>query len=192
VISLDLNNGDIRDFFRAIASTNHLTPEVASSINRKVTVHLKDVPWELALDLVLKSSGLASSVNGQVLSIAMADPALGQDRVLMGTQTISGRITGFNLQNSRSLIQVSAPNADDTMQVWPVEWEGADYLKEIGITANTLKAGDQVIVVGNITRTNTIRVISLQRPFDNFSWGLSYGVRAAPFDGVMFIAPAPQ
>src|SRR6266496_418313 len=99
----------------------------------------------------------------------------------MGTVTIGGKIDDFNFQNPRSVLRVTAPDADGTMHSWPVEWESADNLMEIGIQPNTLKPGDQVVVTGNITRTNTVRLISLQRPSDAFSWGYLSAVRfAAP------------
>src|SRR5262249_46858558 len=139
------------------------------------------------LDAVLNSSGLASELDGSVLHITTADPARGQNRVLMGTVTIAGRLTAFNLQNPRSLLQVNAPNGDGATQVWPVEWESADYLKELGMTPNAFKDGDQVIVTGSFTRTNSIRVISIRRPSNGFSWGYASAVRVAPFDGVMFV-----
>jgi hypothetical protein len=186
-MSFDLN-GDITEFFRSIASVSHLELDVARSIDRKVTVHLRNVPWELALGAVLKSSGLASESDGTVLHIAPADPAKGQDRVLMGTLTMAGQVTGFNLQNPRSVLQVRALNGDGAVQVWPVEWESADYLKELGITPNAFKSGDHVIVTGNFTRTNSIRLISIRRPVGGFSWGYPSAVRVAPFDGVMFVS----
>jgi hypothetical protein len=125
-----------------------------------------------------------------VLRIAPVDPARGQDRVLMGTVTVAGRITAFNLQNPRSVLQINAPNGDGAMQIWPVEWESADYLKELGMTPDTFRTGDQVIVTGSFTRTNSIRLISIRRPADgrpSFSWGYASAVRVAAFDGVMFV-----
>src|SRR5205085_6590932 len=98
----------------------------------------------------------------------------------------------FKLQNPRTQLQVNAPNAAGTTQIWPVEWESADDLNEIGIRPNTLKPGDQVIVTGNITSTNTIRVISLQRPSDGFSWGYLSAIRFAAPDRTMFVSSTPQ
>jgi hypothetical protein len=187
LMSFDLK-GDAGDFFKAIAAIGGLELDATAPINRTLTVHLKDVPWDLALDAVLRTLGLASQRDGKVLRIAAANPLLGQERVLMGTMTIEGKITQFDLQNPRTLLQVNAPNADGTMQTWQVEWESATYLNEIGIRPNTLKSGDQVIITGSITPTNTIRLISVQRPSDGFSWGYLGAIRAAPSEGVMFVS----
>src|SRR5262249_45491179 len=145
-------------------------------------------------DVVLRTSGLGSDLDGKVLRIGPADPALGQDRVLMGTVTIAGTIAEVNLQNPRTQLRVNAPNADGTMQIWSVEWESADYLTGNGISPDILKSGNKVIITGNVTRENTVRLISIQRPSDGFFWGYGYrgSVRPAISDGVMFVGLPPQ
>jgi hypothetical protein len=191
MMSLDLK-GDIRAFFQSIAAISGAQLDLDPSINRTVAVHLKNIPADLALDAVLRTTGLGSELDGKVLRITTANPALGQDRVLMGTVTIVGTIAEVDIQNPRAQFQVNAPNADGGSQAWPVEWERPDYLKEIGIAPNTLRAGDKVLITGNVTRTNTIRLISVQRPSDGFSWGFLGPVRSVLSDGSMFVGLLPQ
>jgi hypothetical protein len=173
IMSIDLQ-GDIKDFFRRVASISGLELDVNPSINRNVVVHLKNVPWDLALDVVVSNSGLSSELDGKTLRITMADPLLGQNRLLVGTVTIEGKIT--------APLQINAPNADGEMQIWPVEWQTANELKEI------LKVGDQVVVTGSLTRRNTIALVSIRRLSDGFSWGDSGAHAEAPSDGVMFVS----
>jgi hypothetical protein len=173
-MSIDLQ-GDINDFFRRIASISGLELDVNPSINRNVIVHLKNVPWDLALDVVLNNSGLSSEIDGNILRITMADPLLGQNRLLVGTVTIEGKITTQG--------QINAPNADGVMQDWPVEWQNAGELKP-----DTLKVSDQVVVTGSLTRRNTITPVSIRRLSDGFSWGDSNAFSTAPSDGVMFVS----
>ena len=115
----------------------------------------------------------------------------------MGTVTITGTVVGVNVQNPRTQLQINAPNADGQMQIWPVEWESAAYLDDVGIKPNTLGPGDKVIITGNITRMNTIALISIQRPSqeDNqpaFSWGYLGPIRAALSNGEMFVGSASR
>jgi hypothetical protein len=185
-ISFDLQ-GDIRDFFRRIASISGLEVAVDPSINRNVVVHLKNVPWDLALDVVLSNSGLSSELDGKLLRISMASPLLGQNRLLLGTVTIEGKVTEFSLRDTRTLIQINAPNSDGALQIWPVEWQGADELKP-----DTLKAGDQVVVTGSVTRRNTIDLVSIRRLRDGFSWGDSNSISVPPSDSMMFVSSNPN
>jgi hypothetical protein len=191
LMSFDVK-GDVRDFLRSVALISGVELDADASVNRTVVVHLKDIPWDLALDAVVRTAGLGSDLDGKVLRIAPANPALGQDRVLMGTVTVVGTIAEINFQNPRTQLQVNAPNADGQMKIWPVEWESAEYLKDIGIRPNTLRSGDKVIITGNITSRKTISLISVQRPSDGFSWGYLPPIRWLGSDGVMFVGPAPQ
>src|SRR5215475_1607015 len=190
-LSFDLK-GNVKDFFRSIARVSGLEVDVDPSVNRTVAVHLKNIPWDLALDVVLRTSGMGSEGDGQVLHIAAANPSLGQDRTLMGTVTIVGSIAEVNFEAPRVQLKTLAPNDDGQTQVWMVEWESADSLKETGLRPNTLKSGDTVIITGNVTRTNTLSLITIQRPSDAFSWGYLGPVRSAFSDGIMFVGLTRQ
>jgi len=191
LMSFDLI-GDVRDFFASTARIAGVDLRADPSTTNKVVIHLKNVPWDLALDVVVRTAGLGSELDGKVLRITTANPALGQDRVLMGTVAIVGTVTEVDTQSVRTQLHVNAPNADGKIQIWSVEWETADYLEQIGIKPNTLRAGDQIIATGNITRTNAIRLISIQRPSDGFSWGYLGPVRAPLTNGSMFVGLVSQ
>jgi hypothetical protein len=181
-------NGDIRDFFQSISSVSGIQLSVDASVKRNITVHVANIPWDQALDVVLRSSGLSSEFDGIVLRIAAANPVLGQDHVLMGTTTVEGKVTEFTLQNPRTVLQVNAPGPDGIMQPWRIEWESAANLLETGIKPNTLKVGDQVIITGNLTRANTLRLIIVRRPSDGFSWGGTNVFSPTLSDSVMFVS----
>ena len=192
VISADFK-GDIKDFLQSIAAVSGLEFRVDPAINRTVTLHLKDIPWDLAFDTALKSAGLASEADGKIMRVSMADPVRGQNRILMGTTTIEGKLTAFQFQNPRTLLQVSAPDGDGKMQNWRIEWESADNLAETGVGPNMLKAGDQVIITGNAIRPDTMRLIIVRRPAGaGFSWGDTSVVSSAPSEGVMFVSFTPR
>jgi type IV pilus secretin PilQ/predicted competence protein len=70
LISLDLRSVDIRDFFRLIHRISGLNIVVDWDVTGSVTLVLDDVPWDQALDLVLKNNGLGSVLEGNVLRIA--------------------------------------------------------------------------------------------------------------------------
>ncbi len=70
LISLDLRGVDIRDFFRLIHQVSGLNIVVDSDVAGQVTLVLDDVPWDQALDLVLKNNGLGRVLEGNVLRIA--------------------------------------------------------------------------------------------------------------------------
>ncbi|WP_242360550.1 type IV pilus secretin PilQ [Anaeromyxobacter sp. SG17] len=69
-ITLDFHDIDIRNLLRLIADVSKKNIVVADDVTGKVTVALRNVPWDQALDLVLKSKGLGKEELGNVIRIA--------------------------------------------------------------------------------------------------------------------------
>jgi len=70
-IDLDLKQADFGDFFKLIGEISGLNVVVDQNVNGNVTVLLKDVPWDQALDIVLRNANLAGILEGRnVLRIA--------------------------------------------------------------------------------------------------------------------------
>lgn len=70
IISLDLVNYDIRDFFRLMSEVSGLNVVLDPNVSGTVTLRLIDVPWDQALDVVLKNYQLGGQLQGNVLRIA--------------------------------------------------------------------------------------------------------------------------
>ena len=68
-ISVNLKDVDLTDFFRMIHEVSGLNVIVDSNVSGKVTLVLDSVPWDQALDIVLKNNGLARVLEGNVLRI---------------------------------------------------------------------------------------------------------------------------
>jgi len=69
-ISVDLKDVDLRDFFRLIHEISGLNVVVDPNVKGSLTIDLNDVPWDQALDIVLKNNDLEKQLDGNVLRIA--------------------------------------------------------------------------------------------------------------------------
>ena len=69
-ISVNLKDVDLKDFFRLIHEISGLNIVLDPNVHGTVTIVLDDVPWDQALDIVLRNNGLASQLEGNVLRIA--------------------------------------------------------------------------------------------------------------------------
>jgi type IV pilus assembly protein PilQ len=69
-ITLDFNDIEIRNLLRLIADVSKKNIVVADDVKGKVTVSLRNIPWDQALDLVLRSKGLGKEEMGNVIRIA--------------------------------------------------------------------------------------------------------------------------
>ena len=72
-ISVNLKDVDLKDFFRLIHEISGLNVVLDPQVKGTLTIVLDDVPWDQALDIVLKNNGLARQLDGNVLRIATMD-----------------------------------------------------------------------------------------------------------------------
>lgn len=88
--------------------------------------------------------------------------------------TIDGKLVQFLYRNPHSFLHVEAPDDKGQMQTWAIEWGAGGQLGRQGVTRETLKPGDHVIVVGNPGRNpddHRMRMVSIERPSDGWKWG---------------------
>ncbi len=69
-ISLNLKDVDLKDFFRLIHEISGLNVIVDANVSGSLTLVLDEVPWDQALDIVLRDNGLSRVLEGNVLRIA--------------------------------------------------------------------------------------------------------------------------
>jgi hypothetical protein len=90
------------------------------------------------------------------------------------TQTIEGNLVQFLFRNPHSFVHVEAPDEKGQMQRWAVEWGAGLQLNRQGVTRDTLKPGDHVIITGNPGRNpedHRLRMRTIARPADGWKWG---------------------
>jgi type IV pilus assembly protein PilQ len=72
-ISVNLKDVDLKDFFRLIHEISGLNVVLDPEVKGTLTIVLDDVPWDQALDIVLKNNTLSRQLDGNVLRIATMD-----------------------------------------------------------------------------------------------------------------------
>ena len=69
-ISLDFQDADINDILRLIAEVGKVNIIAGGDVQGKVTTRMTDVPWDQALDVILKINGLAQDRSGNIIRVA--------------------------------------------------------------------------------------------------------------------------
>jgi type IV pilus secretin PilQ/predicted competence protein len=72
-ISVNLKDVDLKDFFRLIHEISGLNVVLDPMVHGNLTIVLDDVPWDQALDIVLKNNDLSRQLDGNVLRIATVE-----------------------------------------------------------------------------------------------------------------------
>jgi type IV pilus secretin PilQ/predicted competence protein len=72
-ISVNLKDVDLKDFFRLIHEISGLNVVLDPQVKGTLTIVLDDVPWDQALDIVLKNNDLSRQLEGNILRIATVE-----------------------------------------------------------------------------------------------------------------------
>ena len=80
-LSLNFQNIEVRALLQVIADFTGFNVVASDSVSGQLTLRLKDVPWDQALDIVMQARGLDVRKNGNVLWIAPKDELLTKERL---------------------------------------------------------------------------------------------------------------
>jgi hypothetical protein len=89
-------------------------------------------------------------------------------------EKVEGELVQFLFRNPHSFVHLEVKEANGQLVRYAVEWGGGGQLGRQGVTRDTLKVGDHVIIIGNPGRNpedHRLRMIRLQRPADGYTWG---------------------
>jgi type IV pilus assembly protein PilQ len=79
-LSLNFQNVEVRAVLQVIADFTGLNIVASDTVTGSLTLRLKDVPWDQALDLILQTKGLDKRQNGNVIWIAPKDELLAKEK----------------------------------------------------------------------------------------------------------------
>ena len=94
------------------------------------------------------------------------------------TIRIEGKIAQFLFRNPHSVLHVLAPDQSGDTQRWAIEWQGATQLGASGVSAQTVRPGDPVIVTGypgRVEAEHRVLLVTIERTTDGFGWGTREG-----------------
>ncbi|WP_339515948.1 type IV pilus secretin PilQ [Pseudomonas sp. RL_15y_Pfl2_60] len=148
-LSLNFQDIDVRSVLQLIADFTDLNLVASDTVAGNITLRLQNVPWDQALDLVLKTKGLDKRKVGNVLLVAPADEIAARERQELESQKQIAELAPLR----RELIQVNYAKASDMAKLFQ------------SVTSANGSADDR----GSITvddRTNSIIAYQTQERLD--------------------------
>ena len=89
-LTLDFQNIAVREALNVIADFTNLNVVISDTVVGNLTLRLKDVPWDQALDIILQSRGLDMRKNGNVIQVAPREELAAKEKIdLTARQEIS-------------------------------------------------------------------------------------------------------
>jgi len=153
-LSLNFQDIEVRSVLQLIADFTNLNLVASDTVDGRITLRLQNVPWDQALDLILKTKGLDKRKIGNVLMVAPADEMANRERL--------------ELENSRQVAEL-APLRTEFIQV--------NYAKAVDIAALMSAEQGMLSSRGSVSvdeRTNTLLVQDTAAKMDAIRSALTY------------------
>ncbi len=110
-LSLNFQNIEIRSLLQVIADFTNFNIVTSESVSGAVTLRLKDVPWDQALDIILQAKGLGVKKTGNVLLVAPKEELIARDK-----QELEARVNVESLEQLKTQVfQLKFAKAADVM-----------------------------------------------------------------------------
>ena len=161
-ISLDFQDADIHGIFRLVAEVSNLNIVTADNVKGRVTIRLDNVPWDQALDTILKAKQLHKTQDGNVIWITTTDDyqaAIEKQRKTDEEQLLNEEILQQLEPMVTDYIRLNYATAEDISKIlfqflsrWPMD-------KKIGVMSRGTEEKAAERVRGRLevdARTNTI------------------------------------
>jgi type IV pilus secretin PilQ/predicted competence protein len=110
-VSLDFKDADVQNVLRVLADVSGLNIIATDDVKGKVTLHLTDVPWDQALDLILRSNRLEMSREGNVVRISTVARLKEEREALRAAQDAERELEPLRVK----YIRVNYARADESL-----------------------------------------------------------------------------
>ncbi|TKD40120.1 type IV pilus secretin PilQ [Azotobacter chroococcum] len=127
-LSLNFQDIDVRSVLQLIADFTNLNLVASDTVQGNITLRLQNVPWDQALDLVLKTKGLDKRKVGNVLLVAPADEIAARERQELEAQQQIAELAPLR----RELVQVNYAKAADIAKLFQSVTSGEEGEEQRG------------------------------------------------------------
>ena len=180
-ISLNLKDADIKDVLRTFAQLTGLNIAVDPNVSGSVTVDFVDVPWDQALDLILRQNGLSYVLEGNVMRVgtlarlseeAAANRRLAEEeRLNVPLTTVSFKLSYARSQDVSVLLKdIASPRA----RIIVDQRTNQLIISEIPAYLQTMRNLIESVDVANRQVVIEARIVQTRKTFVQqygFNWG---------------------
>ncbi len=194
-LSLNFQDVPVRAVLQLIADFTDLNMVASDTVDGSITLRLRNVPWDQALDIILKTKGLDKRQSGNVILVGPADEILAREQQELESQQQIAELAPLRSE----LIQINYAKAADIAAL--MTGEGASILSERG-TVSVDERTNNLLVNDTADKLENVRklLLSLDIPIrqvliesrivvanDDFSkeLGARFGITADAFGSIV-------
>lgn len=166
-VSLDFQDVDVRTILQILAKESGTNIVASDSVSGKMTLTLKDVPWDQALDLVMQARNLDMRRQGNIINIAPRDELLAKDKATLQAQNEINNLGPLFSQT----FQLKYKNVEEFQKILRIEDSGSNSSSNsilstrgsalIDPSTNTLIITDNTTVIQKFQKVGTYLPVRL-------------------------------
>ncbi|WP_419641230.1 type IV pilus secretin PilQ, partial [Thiolapillus sp.] len=151
-LSLNFQDIEVRSVLQLLADFTGLNMVVSDSVGGRITLRLKNVPWDQALDIILKTKGLSKRQNGNVILVAPTEEIAAREKLDLESQKQVEELAPLHSE----LIQINYAKAEALAEL--LKSEGNQLLSERGnVTIDTRT--NTLLVQDTATKLSEVRAL---------------------------------
>ena len=150
-MSLNFQNIEVRSVLQLIADFTGLNLVASDTVEGSVTVRLKNIPWDHALDIVLQAKGLDKRLEGNVLTVAPAEEIAAREKQQLENEKQLRELAPVYTD----LIQVNYANASELATVLSGD-DGESLLTEQG-SVQVVERTNSLLIKDTQTKLDEVR-----------------------------------
>ena len=144
-ISLDFQDVEVRTILQILAKESGMNIVASDTVKGTMTLSLKDVPWDQALDLVMQARNLDMRRQGNIINIAPRDELLAKDKAFLQAEKEIAELGPLYSQT----FQLKYKNVDEFRKILRLE----EYDSNNSNTRNTLLSNRGSALIDPATNT---------------------------------------
>ncbi|MDD5724425.1 MAG: secretin and TonB N-terminal domain-containing protein [Syntrophales bacterium] len=138
-VSLDFQDADITSVFRLMSEVSGLSIVAGPGVKAEVTVHMKNVPWDQALDTILEVNGLGRKQSGKVITVLPLAELRKAEEEQQKKDVAQGKLRQVSIE--AKIVEVNTSFARELGIKWGYGYKDRWGQKDYGVMMGTSASG---------------------------------------------------
>jgi len=145
-ISLDFQDADIKSVFRLISEISGLNIVAGPDVKAAVSVHMKNVPWDQALDTILEVNGLGKKQTESVVIVLPVEQLKKAEEERQKKDVAQGRLKQVSIE--AKIVEVTTTFATELGVRWGGGFQGSWGGRNFAMGMGSASSGDVTLIPG--------------------------------------------
>ena len=145
-ISLDFQDADIKSVFRLISEISGLNIVAGPDVKAAVSVHMKNVPWDQALDTILEVNGLGKKQTESVVIVLPVEQLKKAEEERQKKDVAQGRLKQVSIE--AKIVEVTTTFSTELGVRWGGGFQGSWGGRNFAMGMGSASSGDVTLIPG--------------------------------------------